>query len=449
MKRLKARHGDRFAIMSPMASIRESLMLANRHTTQLAILAALIASAPGATSEPPATWALKAAKLYVAPDSRPIENGAVLVRDGKIAAVGAGEAVIPEGTPVSECSGGIVTAGFQNSHVHFVGKEFANARNASPPALKDALTSMLTRFGYTTVVDTATFDRDNSLALRARIDSGEVPGPRILTVGLPLFPPQGIPVYLSHFPKELRERLPQPDTAKAAVQVVRDNVGAGTHATKLFVATPTDKQGTVKRMPPDIARAAVDETHRHKQLAIAHPTDIDGVRAAIAADVDILAHTTLGAKAPWPDDVLQQFVDADMAMMPTLQLLGYELKKDDVPEDKARQIVGATIDHFRAFVAAGGRVIFGTDVGYMTDHDPTQEYALMAQAGMSPMRILASLTTEPAKAWRESERHGKLVAGMDADIVVLDADPAADPRNFAKVRCAFRQGRAIYRASGE
>lgn len=424
-------------------------MLAIRHAAHLAVLASLVASTPGLASDANATWALKATRLYVAADARPIENGAVFVRDGKIAAVGAGEIAIPDGTPISECSGGIVTAGFQNSHVHFIGEAFTNARDKSGASLKDALTSMLTRYGYTTVVDTAAFDRDNSLALRARIESGEVPGPRILTVGLPVFPPQGIPIYLSHFPKEVRDRLPQPGTAQAAVQVVRDNVAVGADATKLFVAPPTDERGTIKRMPVAIARAAADETHRHDQLVIAHPTDIEGVRTAIAAGVDILAHTTLGAETPWPDEVLRQFVDADMAMIPTLKLLGYELKKQQVPDDVARGLIKMTIDHFRAFAAAGGRVIFGTDVGYMTDYDPAQEYALMADAGLSPMQILASLTTEPAKTWRESDRRGTLAMGMDADIVVLDADPADDPRNFARVRCAFRQGHMIYRATAD
>ena len=418
-----------------------------RHATLLAVCAAVFASAPCVAEEPAASWALKGTRLYPAPDSGPIGNGVVLVRDGRIAAVGDNDMPIPPGTPVSGCSGGIVAAGFQNSHVHFIEAAFADARGQPAASLQDALAAMLTRFGYTTVVETATFDRDNSLALRARIESGEIPGPRILTVGLPLFPPQGIPVYLSHFPQALRDRLPQPGAAEAAAAVVRDNVAAGTDATKLFVATPVDTHGAIRRMPADVARAAAEETHRHGQLVIAHPTDIDGVRAAIAAGVDILAHTTLGADAPWPQDVLRGFLDADMAMVPTLKLLGYELEKQDVPDDVATGIVGKTIDHFRAFVAAGGRVLFGTDVGYMTDYDPAEEYALMAEAGMPPMRILASLTTEPAAAWHEGERRGRLRAGMDADIVVLDADPADDPRNFAKVRCVFRRGKVIYNAA--
>ncbi len=421
-------------------------MSAIRHATLVAVCAAVFASAAGAAQTPAASWALKATRLYPAPDSEPVEDGVVLVHGSTITAVGGGATPIPQGTPASGCDGGIVVAGFQNSHVHFIEPAFADARGKPAAALQDALSAMLTRFGYTTVVETATFDRDNSLALRARIESGEVRGPRILSVGLPLFPPRGIPVYLSHFPQALRDRLPQPGTAEAAAAVVRDNAAAGTDATKLFVATPVDTHGAIMRMPATVARAAADETHRHGQPVIAHPTDLDGVRTAIDAGVDILAHTTLGADAPWPDDVLRGFVEADMAMVPTLKLLGYELRKQQVPDEAAQAIVGRTVDHFRAFVAAGGRVLFGTDVGYMTDYDPAEEYALMAEAGMSPMRILASLTTGPAAAWRERQRRGRLQAGMDADIVVLGADPADDPRNFAKVRCVFRRGEMIYKA---
>jgi imidazolonepropionase-like amidohydrolase len=177
---------------------------------------------------------------------------------------------------------------------------------------------------------------------------------------------------------------------------------------------------------------------------LVHPTDIEGVRAALAGRADILVHTTLGSPTPWPDALLREFIAADMAMMPTLKLLRYEIGKENVAVEEAEKIVKRTVEHFRAYVAAGGRVIFGTDVGYMTDYDPAEEYALMARAGMSPMQILSALTTEPAKAWREGDRRGRLVSGMDADLVVLDADPMAEPTNFAKVRCTFRQGKALY-----
>jgi imidazolonepropionase-like amidohydrolase len=80
----------------------------------------------------------------------------------------------------------------------------------------------------------------------------------------------------------------------------------------------------------------------------------------------------------------------------------------------------------------------------MTDYDPAREYELMASAGLTPMQILASLTTTPAARWKEQNRRGSIAAGLDADIVVLDADPADSPRNFAAVRCVVRAGEVIY-----
>jgi imidazolonepropionase-like amidohydrolase len=104
---------------------------------------------------------------------------------------------------------------------------------------------------------------------------------------------------------------------------------------------------------------------------------------------------------------------------------------------------GDAIEQVRVYSRAGGQILFGTDVGYMADYDPTEEYRLMARA-LSPMEILASLTTAPAARWNEEGRRGRVAPGMDADLVVLDADPAADAANFAKVRCTIRGGRILY-----
>jgi hypothetical protein len=56
---------------------------------------------------------------------------------------------------------------------------------------------------------------------------------------------------------------------------------------------------------------------------------------------------------------------------------------------------------------AGGEVLFGTDVGYLQDDDPTEEYELMAAAGMDYRQVLASLTAAPAARFGDVEREGK------------------------------------------
>lgn len=390
------------------------------------------------------SFALNATKIYTAPDVAPLEDGLIVVRDGKIAAVGtSGQVKLLTATPASECSGGIVMAGFQNSHVHFIGNGFFGAKSKSAKELSDEIERMLTRYGYTTVVDTSS-ELANTQAIRRRIQSGEIRGPRILTVGAGVFPPHGLPVYIAHLPRRFLDSQLTPESTDDARRLVRANMAQGADATKLFAATPHADR-SVKRMPMEIARAAAEVTHEQNKLVMVHPTDTEGLRLALAANADVLVHTTLGEETPWPQDVLRQLLADEVAIAPTLKLLGYELKKQNVPEDIATRLITMTVQHFKPFVSAGGTVIFGTDVGYMTDYDPAEEYVLMQQAGMTPMQILASLTTAPARVWKEEKRRGRVEVGMDADLVVLRADPATDVRHFAEVRCSIRDGELIYR----
>jgi hypothetical protein len=55
--------------------------------------------------------------------------------------------------------------------------------------------------------------------------------------------------------------------------------------------------------------------------------------------------------------------------------------------------VGKGVAQLRAWLAAGGVVLLGTDVGDMGEYDPSAEYTLIAEAGMTPRQILAALTT--------------------------------------------------------
>jgi imidazolonepropionase-like amidohydrolase len=411
----------------------------------LALVSLAAALAGGEAARAADTWVLNAAKIYPAPDAPAISDGVVVIRDGKILAVGArGQVTVPKSARISECSGGVVTAGFQNSHVHFIEARWNDPAHQSAQALTQSLDEMLSRYGFTTVLDTGS-DQANTIALRARIEKGEVRGPRILTAGLPLFPPDGIPFYMRDMPPEFLARLHQPRTAEEARQAVRENLANGANATKLFVVTPI-AMNSVRRMSLEVARAAVEETHRQGKLVFAHPTDLDGIRVSLAAGVDVIVHTTLGEPAPWDDALLKQMITQHMSVIPTFKLWVYELAKEQVPHPIVDKLVGATLDELRGFQAAGGQILFGTDVGYMHEYDPSDEYTFMSRAGMTPMQILASLTTAPAARWQESERRGRIVTKADADLVVLASDPLEDVTNFAKVRCAFRAGAQIYSA---
>lgn len=413
---------------------------------QFVFLFCLAAAGCASTQRPAAAdrWLLTGARLYVAPDAPPVDNAWVVVSGGKIEAVGSASEAPPTGIRRADaCSGGVITAGFQNSHVHFTDPAFAGAAGRPSKELQSPLSQLTTRFGFTTVVDTAS-DPANTLALRQRIERGELQGPAILTVGAPLYPENGIPFYLRDLPPALLQQLAQPATADEARAIVRNSFENGAKGTKLFIATPQGR-GELRRMSADVASAVVAETHQLGGLVMVHPTDPDGVNAAVQAGVDILVHTTIDPpKSTWSAELIRQMVARNVSVVPTLQLWGYELTKANVPADVRERIVADAEGQLAAFTSAGGQVLFGTDVGYMTDLDPTQEYVLMAHAGLTPMQILASLTTAPAARWSATERRGRIKPGFDADLVVLNGDPATDVRRFTDVKCTIRAGKELF-----
>ena len=410
----------------------------------LLIAAAFLATACSERA-PEGSVLLTASRIYAAPEQAPIDNGAILMQDGRILAVGPRDTVAARGARrLERCDGGIVVAGFQNSHVHFTEPKWEGADARPAAELAESLRGMLTRYGFTTVVDTAS-GVENTVALRSRIERGEIAGPHILTAGLPLYPEHGIPIYLRDMPAEFLALLPQPGSTEVALAIVQSNLDRGADATKLFVMTPQGG-GRAAFMKPDIARVAADETHRRGLPVLVHPTDFEGIELAIEAGADILVHTTIGGgKATWDEGLVARLVEQDIGVVPTLKLWRYELERAAVPADIVEQALGDAVAQLRAFSTAGGQVLFGTDVGYMSDYDPAEEYRQMARA-LTPMQILASLTTAPAARWKEQGSRGRVAKGLDADLVVLDADPAENAAHFSRVRCTIRAGQPVFEA---
>jgi imidazolonepropionase-like amidohydrolase len=384
--------------------------------------------------------ALTGAKLYPSPADPPIENGSVLIHDGHIVAVGPGSTIkIPSAARVIDCKGLVVTAGFWNSHVHILPPTLLHARDSGAKELDRQLETMFNHWGFTTVFD-ITSVLDNTLALRRRIDAGELRGPRILTVGEPVWAIE--PVYVRDFFQQNHIQMPGTQTPEQGVALVRDHAAKGADGIKLFgVSDQGAAKGTV--LPLAIAKAAVDEAHRHGMPVFAHPSTMEGVMVAVDSGVDVLAHT-VPQSPPWTPDFITQLQRANLSLIPTLTLWDFEGRKWTTSDKERDAWVGQMVQQLRVYSQAGGDVLFGTDVGYTDHYDTTLEFTLMSQAGMSYTQILASLTTNPARKFKDSGRTGRVAKGMNADLVILDADPAQDVTAFSKVRYTIRNGNITY-----
>ena len=395
---------------------------------------------PRYNSHPPlklaqGTLAIQHARIYLSPTDPPIDDGTILVRNGLIAKVGP-QVDVPADATIVPCDHCVVTAGFWNMHVHFTEPKWSMANWKSAATLNAQLADMLLSRGFTTVADLASNPAD-TFALRRRIEKGELNGPYIYSAGQPLYPPHGVPFYVREtVPKWTAAIMNQPDTPEEATQEVRRNLASGADLTKLFTGSWIAR-GHVLPMPLNIAKAAVTETHLNGKLVFAHPSNLAGMQVAINSGVDVLAHAADDTRGV-DTALLQSAISKNMAMIPTLKMFASTVTTDSHYMDP----ICAEVNQFHQL---GGNLLFGTDVGYMTDYSTELEFVELGKSGLDFKTVLAMLTTNPAARMGVSASKGTVTPGKLADLTILNADPATDLTNFSRVQAVVRSGKVIWR----
>jgi len=380
------------------------------------------------------TIACVGGKVYPSPATPAIENAVLLIEDGKIATVATQSQIkydLLHSAQRLDCKGKVIVAGFWNSHVHFE-NGWQDAANVPASKLEAHMQEMLTRWGVTSVWDLGS-EPNNTRTIRQRIESGEVRGPRILMAG-DIFPQNGHPVYL---PPEMQ--LPEAASPEQAQQMAQQYMRTGFDGIKLFTGAYMGAKPTIN-METATVKASVDVAHARGKPVFTHPQNRTGVDNALAGGVDILAHT-IPAEGQYTPEELEQMKRQHTALIPTLTLWTTVVQDPAV----ADQLVQAGVHELKQYFSEGGTILFGTDVGFHTKYDTSQEFEFMGRA-MSWRDLLASLTTNPSEFFKATSK-GRIEKAMDADIVVLDADPATDVRNFAKVAYTIRAGKIIYSGS--
>jgi len=383
--------------------------------------------------------ALVGATIYVSPTETPIRDAVVLIQGERIVSVGSrAQMQFPETAHVLDCSGLTITAGLWNSHVHFFERKWADVAAIPAPELGRQLQDMLTRYGFTSVFDTGSV-WENTRRLRDRIDSGEVPGPKIRTTGEGLVPPGALPSDQVLGMMGVM-KLPAPEIADAAqaAAAAKKLLDAGVDGIKIFASAPRSAP-----LPESMFQAAANEAHRAGKPAFVHPNNATDVLSAVRGGVDIDAHTTPHS-GPWDETLLAAMKEHRVALTPTLTLWKYYARHDRLSAQE--KVTDTEIGQLRAWLAAEGTVLFGSDLGAV-EYDPTEEYALMSEAGMTFPQILASLTTNPAERFGDANKRGRIAAGFQADLAVFHQDPAVNLRALAHAKYTLRAGKIIYRAA--
>jgi imidazolonepropionase-like amidohydrolase len=264
------------------------------------------------------------------------------------------------------------------------------------------------------------------------------------------------------------------------IWLMKDRAGITTMVDRLAARRPDMiKIWFVHRRDDDLAaqsalvRAAIDAIHAKKLRAAVHATTLDTARASVDAGADILVHSVGDREVD--DGFVKAVVSRQVIYVPTL-IVGKsyrDVRRRAVTFDpfELRCAPPSSVESFavlpdihdsilsrnptlgadplplqqrnlKKLWDAGAIVAAGTDAGNTrTLHGPSLhlELALMTQAGLTPMQAIVSATRNGARLFGRDDI-GRVSAGAYADLVILDADPAADILNTRRIRAVLRGG---------
>jgi imidazolonepropionase-like amidohydrolase len=212
-----------------------------------------------------------------------------------------------------------------------------------------------------------------------------------------------------------------PDEARSAVRRLR---AASVDVIKIALEPGRDGWPVPS---PDVVRAVVDAAHDAGRAVVAHALSVEMVRRALDGGVDEFAHTPTERL---PEDLVDRIAAAGVAVVSTLQTSFRDGNGADAAANAA------------ALHGAGVPLRYGTDfgnAGTVAGVDP-RELDRLADAGLGRLGALRAATESSALAPGIRRRTGRLQVGAPTALVVLSADPIAEPEAWRAPRAVLADG---------
>jgi imidazolonepropionase-like amidohydrolase len=390
----------------------------------------------------------------------PLHHAAVIIEGNRITWVGpAADAKIPPDAEVIDTSGRTMMPGLMDLHVHLMLLGHGNYPRWFPWSVEygvgrvmEISARQLLMAGVTTAVDLSG-PLEASLAVRDRINRGELKGPRMLMSGPWVSLSQG------RFPPE-QVVVSTPDEAYAATETL---ARAGVDVIKAY--------------PMSAAHYAkvVEAAHKHGLKVYAHAVDEQLVKAALAGGVDVITHPGGGDGPPYDPSFVHELVTSKRPVTATAihrfvysQTIAFpgrlrdQRLKADFPDDLWREVQDSfanwqTLSYFQAagrdalfgkprlkqLVEAGVVMGMGTDSGTpMNFHTEAlwREVEAHVEAGMTPLRAISAATRTNAQIIGRGADLGTIEPGKLADIIVVKGDPLSHISALSEVETVVKDG---------
>jgi len=378
------------------------------------------------------------------------ENVALIISDGKIAAVGkASDIEMPDGATHVDLGDLTILPGLMDMHVHLAGDAtrpfFASMSNSvarqAVIAVRNAERTLMA--GFTTVRDVGD-DGYVAIAVRDGIDGGDVIGPRIWSVGNALGVTGGH-CDNNFMPPEMNVTAGGiADGPWAARAKVRENIKYGANAIKFCATGGVFSKGTKvgqQQYTLEEMKAIVDEAHLRGVTVAAHAHGTEGIKDAIRAGVDSVEHVS------FLDDegvalALEHGTYFSLDIYNTEFTLTYGAE-NGVPEEninKERMVSVKQRASFTKATKAGVNMVFGSDAAIYPHGDNGKQFSRMTRFGMTPLQAIQAATVNSAALLKQSDSLGQIKEGFFADIIAVDGNPLENISLLEDVKFVMKNG---------
>lgn len=420
----------------------------------LSITAVFVALGFGCQTEetvtPDGSQAFVGAALFDGTGTDTLDDSVILVRDGRIEAVGSADAVdIPEGAERIDVSGKTIVPGLINAHGHVSDVRGLEGGHYTRENLIRQL-GLYARYGVTTVASMGG-DGPEAIALRDAQDAS-LDRARIFVAG----------------------EVVTGDTVEEVQAKVDENVEMGVDFIKIRV---DDNLGTTTKMPPEIYQAVIERAHEHGLQVSSHLFYLEDAKGLLRAGTDFVAHSVRDQEVD--DEVIDLMIENDVCYCPTLTREVSTFVYESVPDwfedpffleeadpavleelkdpERMKQVqespaakgykeaLEVALTNVKKVADGGATIAFGTDTGpaaRFQGYFEHMELEMMAEAGLTPKQILMSATGDAASCLGLPEI-GTLESGNWADFIVLDEDPLDNITNMRSIDAVYIAGNRV------